>query len=41
MKMMMENKNLRDSLKAKAKKRAKDFSVEKIIKEWERVIENI
>ena len=39
MKMMYENETLRDKLKSKAKKRANDFSVEKIIKKWREVIE--
>jgi len=39
MKMIYENKNLREKLKSKAKKRANDFSIEKIIKHWREIIE--
>ena len=39
MKIMYENKNLREYYSKKAKIRAKDFEVKKIIKEWERLVE--
>jgi len=39
MKMIYEDKTLREKLKSKAKKRANDFSVEKIIKQWRETIE--
>jgi len=38
MKMIIENKNLRENYKKKAVNRAKDFSVEKIIPKWEKVL---
>jgi len=39
MRKIYEDKNLRENYSTKAKNRVKDFEVEKIIKEWERVIE--
>jgi len=39
MKMIYENRDLRERLKSKVKKRANDFNVEKIIKEWREAIE--
>jgi len=39
MKMIYENRDLREKLKSKAKKRANSFRVEKIIKQWREVIE--
>lgn len=41
MRMMVEDESLRKSLKEKAYIRAKDFEVDKIIKEWEEVIEKV
>ncbi len=38
MRMMIENDSLRKKLREKAYKRAKDFEVSKIIKEWEEVL---
>ena len=39
MKIIYENDKLREKYSKKAKNRAKDFGVEKIIKEWEKIIE--
>ena len=39
MKMIYENKNLRKEYSKKAKNRAEDFEVERIIKEWEKIVE--
>jgi len=39
MKIIYENENLRKNYSKKAKIRVNDFSVEKIIKEWEKIIE--
>jgi len=38
MKIMYKNKNLKENYSKKAKIRAKDFEVKKIIKEWEKVV---
>ncbi len=41
MRIIYENRELRESYAKKAKERAKDFRVEKIIREWEDVLSNI
>jgi len=41
MKMIIEDENLRNRLRKKALNRAKDFEVDKIIKEWEEIIEKV
>jgi N-acetylgalactosamine-N,N'-diacetylbacillosaminyl-diphospho-undecaprenol 4-alpha-N-acetylgalactosaminyltransferase len=38
MKLMYENDELRYNFKKKAKNRAKEFEVKRIIKEWEKII---
>lgn len=40
MKLIYEDKSLREKLSKKAKERVEEFRVEKIIKEWEDIIEN-
>ena len=39
MKIMYENKNLKENYSKKAKIRVKDFEIKKVIQEWERIIE--
>ncbi|HIQ50620.1 MAG TPA: glycosyltransferase, partial [Nautiliaceae bacterium] len=41
MKIIIEDENLRNRLRKKALNRAKDFEVDKIIKEWEEIIEKV
>jgi len=41
MKMIIEDENLRNRLRKKALNRAKDFEIDKIIKEWEEIIEKV